>query len=180
MSFLFIILFIIIGIIAILLICGLFLKKEFRIERSITINKPKQEVFNYIKILKNAEHYNKWTMADPAMRKQYTGTDGTVGFVNSWDSDNKNVGKGEQEIIKIKEGERIDYELRFEKPFKNTGYGSLSTESISADQTKVTWAFFGTMKYPMNIMHALLNLSKMLGNDLQTNLSNLKNILEKK
>jgi hypothetical protein len=173
------ILLIIIGIIALLLICGLFIKKEFFIERSIVIHKPKQEVFNYLKFLKNAEHFNKWTMTDPAAKKTMTGTDGTVGFIYTWDSSNKNVGKGAQEIIKINEGEHIDYELRFEKPFKNTAYSSLILQGVSAGETKVNWTFHGVMKYPMNLMHALFNLSNMLGKDLQTSLSNLKNNLEK-
>jgi uncharacterized protein YndB with AHSA1/START domain len=173
------ILLVIVGIIAILLICGLFIKKEFLIERSIIIHRSKQEVFNYLKILKNGEHYNKWMMADPAMKKTLTGTDGTVGFIYAWESTGKNAGKGEQEITKINEGERIESELRFEKPFKNTSYASFVIQGVSADQAKVTWAFHGNMNYPMNLIHALLNLSKMLGKDLETSLSNLKTILEK-
>jgi hypothetical protein len=180
MTILLTILLIIVGIIVILLITGIFIKKEFLIERSITINKSKPEVFNYLKILKNGEQYNKWMMTDPAMKKKLTGIDGTVGFIYAWDSSNKNAGKGEQEITKINEGERIDSELRFEKPFKNTSYTAFITQAASADQTRVTWTFYGNMKFPMNLMHALLNLSKMLGNDLETSLSNLKSILEKK
>lgn len=180
MSIVLTILFIIIGIVILLLTWGLFLKKEFLIERSIIIHKSKQDVFNYLKNLKNGEQYNKWMMTDPTMKKTLTGTDGTVGFIYAWDSTNKNAGKGEQEITKINEGERIDYEIRFEKPFKNTGYAYLITQTSSADQTKVTWGFHGGMKYPLNLMHVLLNLSKILGNDLETSLSNLKNILEKK
>ncbi|MEP6596310.1 MAG: hypothetical protein ABJA71_10205 [Ginsengibacter sp.] len=45
-------------VIVILLIIGLFIKKDYAVEREITINKPKQEVFNYIKYLKDQENYN--------------------------------------------------------------------------------------------------------------------------
>jgi uncharacterized protein YndB with AHSA1/START domain len=180
MSIIVTVLLVIIVIIAILLICGLFVKKEFQIERSIIIQKSKQDVFNYLKFLKHSDQYNKWTMTDPAMKKTFTGTDGTVGFIYAWDSANKNAGKGEQEIVKMDENERIDYELRFERPFKNTSYSSLIIQGVSSDQTKVTWTFNGTLKYPLNLMHALLNLGKLLGKDLETSLSTLKNILEKK
>lgn len=180
MHILFVILFIVIGIIVLLLIVGLFLKKEFFIERSIVIQKPKQDVFNYLKLLKNAEQFNKWMMTDPAMKKMLTGVDGTRGFVYAWDSANKNAGAGAQEIIEISEGERIDYELRFERPFKNVAYSSLITSAPSPQQTKVTWNFHGKMNYPFNLMHVLLNLSNMLGKDLEISLNNLKNILEKK
>lgn len=180
MNILVTILVVVVGIVILLLIAGLFLKKEFYIERSIVIHKSKQEVFNYLKILKNAEQFNKWVMTDPTMKKTLTGVDGTKGFVYAWDSANKNAGAGAQEIIDIKEGLRIDYELRFERPFKNTSYSSLILTATAPEQTTVTWNFSGNLKYPINLMHQLLNLSKMLGKDMDTSLNHLKTILEKK
>lgn len=180
MNILFLILTCIISCIVLLLIAGLFIKKEFFIERSVIIQKNKQDVFNYIKFLKNAEQFNKWTMTDPSMKKMLSGMDGTKGFTYSWDSSNKNVGAGAQKIIDIRENDRIDYELRFERPFKNKAYSSLITSTISPDQAKVSWTFHGDMKYPMNIMHALLNLSQILGKDLEVSLNNLKIVMEKK
>lgn len=67
MNIILIFLLILAGIFVILLIAGLLIKKEFRIERHIIVNKPKQEVFNYLKNFKNGEHYNKWMMTDPGM-----------------------------------------------------------------------------------------------------------------
>ena len=119
-------------------------------------------------------------MTDPTMKKTLTGVDGTKGFVYAWDSANKNAGAGAQEIIDIKEGLRIDYELRFERPFKNTSYSSLILTATAPEQTTVTWNFSGNLKYPINLMHQLLNLSKMLGKDMDTSLNHLKTILEKK
>jgi len=173
------ILIIVVIIIAIPFIAALFLSPEYLIEREIIINTPKQEVFDFIKLLRNHAKFNKWTMTDPNVRLDYRGTDGTVGFVSAWDSDNKNVGKGEQEIIKLEDGKRIDYALRFIKPFESTAGAHMITEAAGADKTKVTWAFTGTRSYTNRIMHFLLNLKKMLGNDLQTGLNNLKNVMEK-
>ena len=51
-------LFFILGIIALLLIVGLFVKKEYAVEREIVINKPKAEVFEYIKRIKNQDNYS--------------------------------------------------------------------------------------------------------------------------
>ena len=110
---------------------------------------------------------------------EYTGTDGTVGFVSSWDSQNKNVGKGEQEIKKITEGERLDMELRFKKPFESTCTAYMATDSISSSQTKVKWGFVGAMSYPFNIMCLFMDMKKVLGDDMMVGLTNLKGILEK-
>ncbi len=179
MSILKTILLAIAGLIVIVLVIALFVKKEFGAEREVTINKPKQQVFDYIKYLKNQNDYSKWATMDANMKKEFTGTDGTPGFVSAWDSDKKDVGKGEQEIKKVTEGERIDYEIRFIKPFPSTSAAYMTTEAVSANQTKVKWGFSGKMNYPMNLMQLFMNMEKSIGNDLQTGLNNLKGILEK-
>jgi uncharacterized protein YndB with AHSA1/START domain len=174
-----IILYVILAIIAIVLIAAASMSEEYTIETALVINRTKQEVYNYLKILKNAEHYNKWVMTDPNMRKEYIGTDGTVGFIYKWDSDMKNVGQGEQEIKTLTEGEKIDYEIRFFKPFENVCGASIVTKDAGAAQTNVSWAFYGKRSFGMRIFHLLFNLPKVLKKDLHTSLENLKNVLEK-
>ncbi len=166
-------------IIGVALIAALFVKKDMDAVREVTINKPKQEVFNYVKYLKNQEAYSKWESMDPAMKKSYRGTDGMVGFVSAWDSEKDDVGKGEQEIKKIIEGERMDTELRFLEPMESTATSAITTESVSQTATKVKWSFHGRMAYPFNLMGLFMNMEKMIGDDFQTGLNNLKTVLEK-
>ncbi|MEP6727548.1 MAG: SRPBCC family protein [Bacteroidota bacterium] len=173
----------IISVIAILiflvLVIALFLKKEYTIERDIVIDKPGQQVFNYIKFIKNQDAYSVWNQIDPAMQKTYTGTDGTVGFVYAWDSTNKKAGKGEQEIISIKEDERVDMALHFIRPFEGRSIAYMATTQAAGSQTKVKWGINGKMNYPMNFMMLFMNMENMLGKDLADGLANLKRILEK-
>jgi hypothetical protein len=89
-------------------------------------------------------------------------------------------GKGEQEIKSIKEGVRMDVEIRFIRPFEGIASTPFVTESMSDSQTKVTWGMVSSMKYPMNIMLLFLNMENMLGKDLEISLGNLKRILEAK
>jgi uncharacterized protein YxeA len=112
------------------------------------------------------------------IKKEYS-VDGTVGFIAAWDSDNKEVGKGEQEIINLVEGDRIDLKLRFKKPFEAEDDAYLITQKISDNETNVIWGFKGKMNYPLNFMLLFMNMEKMLGDDLQTGLVDLKTILEK-
>lgn len=172
------ILFVLLAIVALVLITALFVKKDMHAEREVVINKPKSEVFNYLKYLKNQNEYSKWASMDPAMKKEFRGTDGTVGFVSAWDSENGKVGKGEQEIKGIKEGERIDYELRFIKPWESKATSYITTETVSENQTKVKWGFDSKMAYPMNIMQLFMDMDKMIGDDFSTGLSNLKGKVE--
>jgi uncharacterized protein YndB with AHSA1/START domain len=165
-------------IIVIPLVAAFFVKKHYAVEREIIINKPKHLVFDYVRLLKNQDNFSKWATMDPGMKREYKGTDGHVGFVSAWDSKMKDVGKGEQEIKNIVEGERIDYELRFIEPWESTSPAYIITESVDENQTKVKWGFSGKFDYPMNLMLVFMNMDEILGNDFETGLANLKQTLE--
>ncbi len=172
------IIIIIVGLIVLLLILGLFMDKNMTIEKSITINKPRQQVFDYVKYIKNHDNFSVWAMMDPEMKKEYRGTDGQEGFVFAWDSiKKKNVGAGEQEIKKISAPNEIDWELRFCRPMQDVAKAKMLTESVPGDKTKVQWGFYSKMKYPMVIMKPMM--TGMLGKSLDQGLANLKGVLEK-
>ena len=159
------------GIIALGLIMALFIKKEYTCKSEIIINAPQLKVFDFLKQLKNQDRFNKWVMVDPSMKREFTGTDGTVGFIYAWNG-NKKAGEGEQEITKLEEGKTIETEIRFIRPMKSVAYINMITESVSENQTKVIWTCTGKMPYPMNIM--VFMVQKMLVKDMDTSLSNLK------
>ncbi len=176
MNILILILIILACVITLVLIIALFMKKEYKSHAEIIIDAPKQKVFDYLKQLKNQDEFNKWVMVDSDMKREFKGTDGTIGFVYGWNGNNK-AGEGEQEIIKLVEGKNIETEVRFVRPMKSIAYSNTLTESISDYKTKVTWTNTGKMPYPMNIMSSLVQ--KMLAKDMDISFSNLKNILEK-
>lgn len=172
-------LFALLGIVALALFAALFINKEYAVERQVTINRNKQLVFDYIKYLKNQDHYSQWASIDPNWKKEYHGIDGRVGFIAAWDSDHREVGKGEQEIMNMIPGERIDYELRLHEPFESTDQAFMSTEAINQRQTIVKWGFKGKMDYPKNIMLPFLQMDEKLGRSLEVGLNRLKVIQEK-
>lgn len=178
MKFLKLFLFILGGIIMLGLIIALFINKDMKANREIVINKPKAEVFAYIKQLKNQNNYSKWSKMDPNMKTEFKGTDGTVGFISAWEG-NSDVGKGEQEIKKIVEGESLETELRFIKPFESKALATMKTTAVDSAHTKVTWEFDSKMAYPMNIMKLFMDMEKAVGDDFSTGLTNLKAVLEK-
>src|SRR5450631_2994435 len=136
MNILITILLVLIGIIALLLIIGLFTKREHYVRREIIINAPLQKVFDYLKLLKNEDEWNKNEKTDPNKKQEFRGKDGTVGFIIAF-SGNKNVGVGEKEITNIIEGKRIETEMRFVKPMTFTASLIMNIESLSDNQTKV-------------------------------------------
>jgi len=164
--------------VSVVLIVALLVPREYDVLREITIKAPKIEVFEYIKYLKNQDNYSVWAQMDPDMKKEFIGEDGTVGFISSWESDDKDVGKGEQEIIKITEGERIDFELRFLEPYQSIDDAYMITTEIDSVSTHVQWGFEGQMPYPMNLMLLFMDMEQMLGTDLELGLKQLKIIIE--
>ena len=165
-------------ILAVPFIAALFIQQDYDVERSVIINQPKSLVFDYVKYLKNQNNFSKWAQMDPAMEKRYSGEDGSVGFVSAWSSTNPDVGVGEQEILHIIDGERIDFELRFLSPFEATEPAYMITESLGTDRTQVKWGFSGHIDYPMNLTFLFIDFETMIGNDLQQGLDNLKTILD--
>jgi uncharacterized protein YndB with AHSA1/START domain len=177
MSILITILLVLASIVALFLLTALLVKKDFSIQKEIIINRPKSLVFDYLKLIRNQEHYSVWVMKDPHIKIVYTGSDGKVGFTSAWESNDKGVGIGEQEIKKINEGESMEVEVRFKKPFEGTNYATTTVTALADAQTKVTNLFYGSSKFPMNITN--LFMDKLVGTPMQQNLVNLKKQLEK-
>lgn len=171
------VLYIVAGLIFLIIILTLLAPKNYDVSRSITIEKPKKDVFEVLRSLKKQDEWSPWAKKDPNMKKEFKGVDGEEGSVSYW-LGNKEVGEGEQEIKKIIDGERIEGELRFMKPFKSESNCYFITDEISEGNTKVTWGFSGKNKFPMSIMMLFMSMDKMVGKDFEEGLSNLKTIME--
>jgi hypothetical protein len=167
------------GLLLLVLIVAAIAPKTYGVVREVTIAKPPAEVFNYVKYLKNQDNFSVWAQKDPAMVKEYRGTDGTIGFVSAWDSKMEDVGKGEQEITNITDGKRIDYALHFIRPFDSKSDAYMTFEPAGANGTKVQWGFSGKMPYPMNLMMLFMDMDASVGKDLAAGLTNLKAQVEK-
>ena len=165
------------GIVVLIILLAIIAPKHYKVERSIVVDRPISEVFNYIKHIKNQDHWSPWKKRDPSMIQNFEGTDGEVGFVSKWEG-NKDVGSGEQELLSVHENDRIESKLRFLKPWKSESDAFIKTEALKDNQTTVTWGFSGVNKVPVNIFMMLYNVDKHVGKDFDEGLECLKEILE--
>lgn len=173
----YILLYILAGIVILILFLALIAPKSYNVFRTIEISRPKAEMFEHLKSLKRQDEWSPWAKKDPNMEKKFTGTDGEVGCVSYWKG-NKDVGEGEQELTKIIDGERIEGELRFLKPWKSTSDCYFDVDYAGDGKTKVTWGFSGKNKFPMSIMMLFMNMDKAVGPDFEEGLKNLKTQME--
>lgn len=162
------------GLVASLLILGLFMRREHRVAREIIVDAPLQTVFGYLKLVRNQEKFNKWAQAGPEREIQTAGTDGTVGYRYAWSG--KSASKGEKEITAITEGKCIETQIRFVKPLAVTAFFTIETEALADDRTKITWRNVSALPYPLNLMVPMVE--KSLTRDMDESLGKLKHILE--
>lgn len=172
-------LYIILGLVLLITILALIAPKNYDVNRKIIIEKSISEVFNYVLLIKNQDHWSPWSERDPSMKKKFTGTDGKVGFISAWESDHKQVGFGEQELTGFTTDKEVTSELRFLKPFKSISSAYFKLNEVG-NGTEVTWGFHGNNKFPMSIMMLFMNMDKAVGKDFEQGLSKLKSVLENK
>jgi len=143
------------------------------LERSIAIDAPVEKVFLEVSNLRNFVTWSPWSDKDPAMKQTFTGEDGTVGSVYSWEG-NRKVGKGSMTIKAIEPGQRIDLELNFGFSTAESAF----TVEPQGNRTIVRWSFrsdFGS-KMTMRLMQPAMK--KFVGKDYEAGLANLKRKLE--
>ena len=170
---------VLVAVIAVALVIALFTKDKYSLSREVVINKPRQEVFDYIKLLSKQQSYSKWLSIDPETKISYKGQpDGTEGSILVFESKSPKAGTGEWETKKVIPNERLDFELRFLAPFKFTAGGYFLTDSITANQTKLKWVYNGGMNWPMNFMLLIMDMDKVVGKDLGESTIKLKQVIE--
>lgn len=169
---------------SLILILAVISPNDFILEREIIIAKPKAAVFEELKFLKNHEKWNAWSRKDPKMKKEFRGTDGAPGFISVWESEHEEVGTAEQEILNITDGQKMETQIRFQKPFTASFMSYVVLESAGDSSTKVLLGMSDKMKFPMTVISFIFNVclgnqNKIISN-MDESLKNLKTLLESK
>jgi hypothetical protein len=153
-------------------------RNDFTVQRTIIINKPRQDVFEFIRFLENHRAFSKWTTKESNKVKPGTGADGHPGFVLGWDNFKERAGTGELEIKNITAGSGINIEHRYKKPFKGLANSYMTVGDSSCNQTELKWVYAGVSAYPINLITSILNMDIIVGRDLEICLTKLKSRLE--
>lgn len=163
--------------IVIVLILAAAKPNQFRVERSIDIAAPTAKIFPYFEDLKQQRNWSPWDQKDPDMKRVYSGADKGVGAVYEWDG-NREVGAGRQEIISITPNEKVEATIDFYRPMHVSNRIEFLLKPAGSN-TKAFWVIFGPMPFMSRVMSVFMSFDKMIGNEFEKGLLQLKSLAEK-
>ncbi len=170
-----IVVYIILGLIALLLLVAAFLPKNYNVEKSTIIKKSVADVMNRVGNLNSYSQWNPWQQSDPTARPIITGTPNTPGHKYAWEG--KKVGVGSLTLNSL-DNRHIHFDLEFLKPFKSKAKDNWLFEHWGdGNETKVTWQNSGEFPWPMARLMGPM-ITKSLHRQFETGLKNLKKMCE--
>jgi len=163
--------------IAIVLLLAAIKPNTFGVQRAAIVKAPPEKIFPLINDFHQWGTWSPYEHKDPAMKRTYSGAARGSGAVYAWEGD-KNVGSGRMEILEASAPSKIVIKLDFFSPFEahNTAEFTMLPQD---DATRVTWRMHGPAPFMARIMHVFINIDKMVGNDFEVGLANLKRLAEK-
>jgi effector-binding domain-containing protein len=162
-------------IIVLVLVIGFFLPGKYHVERSATINAPQDVAFDQVNNMKNWPKWSPWQKLDPNMQVTYSGPEAGKGASYSWKG-NRKVMSGTQTIVESTSPTMVKDEMHFEG-FDQPSYVTFKFDKQDSG-TKVTWMIDGDLGN--NPLHRWMGLmmDKMLGEEFEQGLANMKQVAE--
>jgi uncharacterized protein YndB with AHSA1/START domain len=161
--------------IAIVLILAAIKPGRFSVRRDIVVRAPAEKIFP---LIADFHRWGSWSPYEhnPAMKRTYGGAESGKGAVYAWKG-NKNVGSGRMEIMDASAPSKIVIKLDFFAPFEphNTAEFTMLPQG---DGTILTWLMHGPAPFISKLMQVFMNIDKMVGNDFDVGLANLKKLAE--
>lgn len=171
--------------IAVVLVLAAMKPDTFTVERSITINAPSAKIIPLVTNFRDWVLWSPYEKPDPDMKRTYGNETAPIYMgINStyeWEGDS-NVGQGRMRIAEVKLGKDetdILIKLDFIKPFEAHNDATFKFVATSPTTTEVTWTMTGPVTFFPKIMHVLIDMDKMIGDQFQQGLIDLKALAEK-
>ena len=158
-----------------LVIIGFLMPSTRHVERSVSINSKPDVVFAYVNDLKSWNTWSPWFKMDPQSKMVFSEPSAGAGANYTWDSQNKNVGKGKLTIEESVAASLVKTKLEFEGMNESYAYFKFEPEG---EATKVTWGFDANLGN--NPFFRLMGtmMDKMMGDIFNSGLADLKKVSE--
>jgi hypothetical protein len=150
---------------------------SFRVQRTASLSAPREKIFPLLNDFHNWGSWSPWEKMDPELKRTYSGAASGKGAVYEWKG-NKKVGQGRMEILASSRPGKLVIQLDFLKPFEAHNTTEFTLEG-KGGATDVTWAMYGPQPFVGKLMTVFFSMDRVVGNDFETGLANLKAIAEK-
>jgi hypothetical protein len=160
---------------AFVFITGIFVPRNIKVERKVTIKTTQAFALGHVKSLRSMDDWFPWRELDPEMKVEFKGQDGTVGSKYLWNG-NEDVGKGFYEITAINES-RVDGVFTFIEPWESKALTSIQLKKLN-DDVEVSWSFTNETPYPFNAFNLFYDMDNLIGKDFSRGLEKLKTKIE--
>jgi uncharacterized protein YndB with AHSA1/START domain len=170
-----IILYVLLGIIALVLLLAAVLPGKYLVEKSIVINRPAAEVYNKVANLNHYKDWNPWAKMEPSAQTTITGDPMHVGHKYHWSG--KKVGEGSLTVRSAVPTKAINFDLQFVKPFKSQAIDAWDFTEVEGG-TKTVWRNSGGFPFPIARLMGP-SITKQLNTQFEEGLQNLKEMCEK-
>lgn len=152
-------------------------KKEFDLSRTVVINRPKAEVYAFVRQLCNQKEWVPWFFQNKEVQLKVKGDDGKEGASAYWKG-SKRLGEGIQRIVKIKEGKVIEVQILMLRPYKTLCLFYIGVKEVEPEKTKLVWGLRGAHRFPATVFTLFHGMEKAFGANVEQGLKNLKRVLE--
>jgi uncharacterized protein YndB with AHSA1/START domain len=152
---------------------------EYSVVRTATINAPPPVVYGLINDFHQWEQWSPWAKLDPNMKTTYSGPPAGPGASYHWIG-NDDVGEGRMTIKDSTPNDRVSIDLEFIKPFESRSVTTFTLKPEGAAGTAVSWTMAGQNNFMSKAMTLFMSMDKMVGNDFEKGLAQMKAVAEAK
>jgi hypothetical protein len=164
--------------IAVLVVIVALQPSEFRVERSAAIAAPPADVFAQVNDLHQWDAWSPWAKLDPNAKIAFEGPEAGQGAAMTW-AGNDQVGEGKLTIVESLPSDAVKLKVDFVKPYEATSNSDFAFKPDGAG-TSVTWTMTAQHNFLEKGFCLVMNGKKMIGDDLEKGLAQLKALAEQK
>jgi hypothetical protein len=152
------------------------LPDRFQVQRSLSIRAAPDKIFPLINDLHAFNTWNPFDKKDPDIKGSYSGPASGTGAIYAFESGI--AGTGSLEILGAAAPSKVTMRLLMTKPIAADNRVTFTIEPTN-DATRVTWTMEGGVPLVGKLIHLVINMDKMVGNDFEAGLAELKTLVER-
>lgn len=167
-------------VVAIGVLCGVIISRpnEMTVTRSATFHATPAAVFEQVNDFHKWDAWSPWAKMDPNAKSTFEGPTSGKDAKMSW-AGNSDVGEGSMTIVDSQPNDHVFIKLDFIKPFEGSNDVVMKIEP-QGENTKLTWTMSGKTNFITKAMGLVMDCDKMVGDQFEKGLANMKAIVEAK